>query len=145
MGKFAARLAGGYLLVGAIVLVSQFVFARFFDPVCLGTVQHALLDRYFPPRSQLDELEKTRTGRRDISDTSFTLRLGLHVAQWLPDLYREVFAGTMSVRGYFFGGYVCHRRLDTPLRRIRPVAGFRSPLSGPDAPSIDEVFKTTGR
>jgi hypothetical protein len=145
MGKLAVAFAGAYLAIGVIILVSQFISTRFFDPVCVGTEQHILLDRYFPPRSQLDELKKTLTGKRDISDASLALRWTLHIAQWLPDLYREVLNGTMSMRAYFFGGYVCHPNMDMPLRRIRPISQFRSPLSGPEAPSLDEVLKITAR
>ena len=84
MSKFIAALAVAYLVIDGIVFASQFFLARFFDPVCIGSKQHVLLDRYFPPRNQLDELDKTRTGKRDITDRSLLLRLGLHVARWFP-------------------------------------------------------------
>jgi hypothetical protein len=140
MGKVIGSLAISYFIIGGVIFGSQLALSTFLDPVCIGAEQHRLLDRYFPPRNQIHELEKTRTGKRDIGDVSWILKSGLHVTQWLPDLYREVIAGTMSARSYLFGGYTCHPRMDIPIRRIQPISGYRGHLLGPDSPSLDEVI-----
>jgi len=145
MGKIIGSLVISYFIIGGVIFGSQLALSTFLDPVCIGQEQHRLLDRYFPPRSQIEELEKTRTGKRDIGDVSWILRSALHVAQWFPDLYREVFSGTMNIRAYFFGGYVCHTPMDIPIRRIRPISEFRDSLFGPDAPSLDEVIQNTAK
>jgi hypothetical protein len=90
MGKIIGSLVISYFIIGSVIFGSQLALSTFLDPVCIGAEQHRLLDRYFPTQNQIHELEKTRTGKRDIGDVPWILKSGLHVAQWLPDLYREV-------------------------------------------------------
>lgn len=104
----------GYFAIGAAILGVQIIAPKIFQPECVGIVKHRLTDRYFPPRSALDELEKTRTGKKDITDVSWLLRVAMNSAQWLPDFGREVIAGEMRLGSYLLGGYEC-----TPVGAVR--------------------------
>lgn len=108
MGKALGTLLVSYLVIGGLIFIAQLGLPKLFEPHCSRRVEHTLTDRYFPPRSDFEVLDKTRTGKKDITDTSSILRVGSHVVQWLPDLYREVLAGEMPVRDYLLGGYKCH-------------------------------------
>ena len=121
MGKAIGALMIGYLVIGGLIFVIQLAMPKISEPTCFGRVKHVLTDRYFPPRDDLDALVKTRTGKKDITDSSWILRVGLQAVQWLPDLYREVITGAMPASDYLRGGYKCHPIVDVPSRRIRPI------------------------
>ena len=113
MGKILGVLLVSYLAIGALVFTVQAALPRLVKPGCpgdgsLARTEYTLTGRYFPPRNDTDVLRKTRTGEKDITEIPWIFRVGFHVVQWLPDLYREVIAGDMSLGGYFLGGYKCH-------------------------------------
>jgi hypothetical protein len=58
MGKIIGSLVISYFIIGSVIFGSQLALSTFLDPVCIGAEQHRLLDRYFPTRNQIHELEK---------------------------------------------------------------------------------------
>ncbi len=117
-----------YLVIGVLGFIAQMAIPGFIRPGCLAEgrlarIQHTLTDRYFPPRDDTDVLRKTRTGEKDITEIPWIFRAGLHVLQWLPDLYREVIVGKISMRDYLLGEYKCHPIKNSRLTRTQ-TAGF---------------------
>jgi hypothetical protein len=137
------KLMIGYLIIGGMILAVQLFLPKLFEPECpFGRIRHTLTDKYLPRRDPVEELEKTRAGRRD---PPWYFGVGLGVARWLPDFYQQVFAGDTSFRDYLLGGYQCSRIMDIP--KGRPPVAFRPEKGGPilgPGPSAVEVLKEKG-
>ncbi|MEZ5584956.1 MAG: hypothetical protein R3F37_21280 [Candidatus Competibacteraceae bacterium] len=81
----------GYLSIGVVIGLTQLGLNKVFAPPCNGIVKHTLWERDFSP------------------DTHFLLRVGLNVAQWLPDLYFQLVKGDMATRDYLLGGFIANQ------------------------------------
>jgi hypothetical protein len=104
------RAAGTYLGIGACLLAVQMVTADGNDPACLYGSRPVLIERTFPKRTQLEELQATLKGE---PRRHGLLSIGRHVAGWLPDVYSYVLAGDMSAKAFLKGGVTCIE----PVRR----------------------------
>jgi hypothetical protein len=114
--------AGAYIGIGALLLGTQVMLANTGDPSCIGSTRHTLIERTFPPRTQLDELQATLKGEKRRSSL---LAVSRHVAGWLPDLYTHVVAGPMTLGAFVHGGETCEQAVppDTSVATPQPVCG----------------------
>lgn len=107
--KVIGVVLAGYFGIGVAVLAVQLATRAFIPPSCDGLLTYSLTERYFPPFDMTRELEKTRTGEKDVRDVSIVLRVGLHALRWAPDVSARVMNGDMTIGNYLRGGAECHR------------------------------------
>jgi len=103
----------GYFVIGGLIALTQLGLTKVFEPPCNGTPIHTLWAGFRQDGSVdlSDRLVATREGKpADEPLLVYAVRVGLRLAQWLPDLYREVIVGDMTVRDYLLGGYQCIAR-----------------------------------
>ena len=102
----------GYLVIGALIAVTQLWLSKVFKPQCAGVAEHILWQHFdWPNPDTYEVLRGTRTGQHPERPTIIhVLGIGLGLARWLPDLYQEVITGDMDMRSYLLGGHRCNSR-----------------------------------
>lgn len=117
IGKRIGFIIIGYFAIGGLIALTQLGLSKLFEPPCNGIPLHTLWTD-FRGRDMLDDLERlqaTAEGKQgDESLVFYVFRFGRGLARWLPDLYREVIVGDMTVQNYLLGGFQCYTGFPLP-------------------------------
>lgn len=118
----------GYIVIGILIPVVQNKLSDIFEQKCNGIAEYTLLE-YYRSCSQLEILEKK-------CNDDGILYPATGVVMWLPNLWKNLIAGDMTVKDYLVGGYKC-----TPvnLPKLPPIVNS---LSGNLLKNAEELEST---